>query len=179
MAGELVSDSADSFDDFVVARGAALLRFAYVLTQDSGRAEDLVQVALMKAHRRWQNAARADQPEAYVRRIIANEFLSWRRRRSSRELPSRHMPEQTRPDSANAHAERDQMWRTLAGLPPRQRAVLVLRYYEDLTDAQIADLLGCALGTVRSSATRALATLRSLPTWSQDPTSAPSTVKEL
>ena len=169
---------ADGFDEFVVARAPALLRFAYVLTQDGGRAEDLVQVALVKAHRRWQAVGRAEQPEAYVRRIIANEFLSWRRRRSSRELPTGQLPERSGSDGADALAERDEMWRTLAGLPPRQRAVLVLRYYEDLSDQQIADLLGCAVGTVRSSAARALATLRSLPTWSQDLPTTPSTAME-
>jgi RNA polymerase sigma-70 factor (sigma-E family) len=157
----------ESFDEFVLARGTALLRFAYLLTRDAGRAEDLVQDALLKTHRRWDAVVRADRPDAYVRRIVVNDFLSWRRRPSSRET-TRAVPETTVPDASDQLAERDLLWRALAMLPLRQRAVLVLRYYEDLTDPQIADALGCATGTVRSLSSRALAALRAAPTWAGD-----------
>ena len=151
--------AAGSFDDYVVARSAALLRFAYLLARDRGRAEDLVQDALIKAHRRWDSVALAEHPEAYVRQIVVNEFLSWRRRRSNSEL-SAPVPDTVISDGSDQHAERDLMWRALATLRARPRTVLVLRYYEDLTDPQIAELLGCAVGTVRSTASRALTELR-------------------
>lgn len=140
------------FDDYVAARGDALLRFAYLLCGDAHLAEDLVQSVLAKAYRRWP------KPEAYVRRMVVNEHLSWRRRRSSGEVVVAATP-----DAAAGGAdlaERDAMWRLLATLPRRQRAVLVLRYYEDLSDAAIAEVLGCAESTVRAYATRALAALR-------------------
>lgn len=152
----------DSFDAFVVARGPALLRFAYLLSRDRHQAQDLVQEALGKAHRRW---ARVDQPEAYVRRAILNDFLSWRRRRASSELITDEPPEPTGrgvAGHASAHADRDAMWRLLAQLPKQQRAVLVLRYYEDLDDESIGHYLSCAPGTVRAHASKALARLRTL-----------------
>jgi len=152
-----------TFEEFVAGRGAALLRFAYVLAQDSGRAEDLVQDALVKVHRHWASVVAADQPEAYVRRVVVNEFLSWRRRRSSGEVAGT-VPELPVDDRSDRIAERDQMWRALATLPPRQRAVLVLRYYEDLNDAEIAVVLDCAQGTVRSLTARGLAAMRLVPT---------------
>jgi RNA polymerase sigma-70 factor (sigma-E family) len=151
-----------TFDDFVVGRGPALLRFACVLTQDSWLAEDLVQVALLKAHRRWNRVVRIEHPEAYVRRIVVNEFVSWRRRRSSGEFPLL-VPEVEQADGADALLERDLVWRILAQLPRRQRVVLVLRYYEALSDAEIATALGCAEGTVRSLASRAFEALRRHP----------------
>jgi RNA polymerase sigma-70 factor (sigma-E family) len=158
-----VTDRPATFDDFVVSRGPALLRFAYVLTGDGPLAEDLVQEALVKAHRRWAGRQRlADHPEAYVRRIVVNQYVSWRRRRASTELPGR-IPERPHPDSSDALAAHDEMWRLLAGLPHRQRAVLVLRYYEALPDGEIAEALGCAEATVRSLAFRAFDTLRRHP----------------
>jgi RNA polymerase sigma-70 factor (sigma-E family) len=163
----VVVAAVESFDEFVLARGAALLRFAYLLARDAGQAEDLVQEALLKANRRWERVVRADRPEAYVRRIVVNDFLSWRRRRSSTEVTGA-VPETAVSDAADGVAERDLLWRALATLPARQRAVLVLRYYEDLTDPQIADVLGCALGTVRSLTTRALAALRTDQAWAGD-----------
>lgn len=157
-----MTEPVDSFDTFVVARGAALLRFASVLTHDPGLAEDLVQDALVKVARRWSALVRKGPPEAYVRKVILNEYLSWRRRRSSSETPA-EVGEGAHPDTSNAHAERDALWRVLGELPARQRAVLVLRYYEDLPDSDVADLLGMAPGTVRSLAARAYVTLRVHP----------------
>lgn len=151
-----------TFDEFVVTRASALLRFAYLLTSDRELARDLVQEALAKASRRWSFVSKADRPEAYVRRIVVNEFLSWRRRKSSGEIPG-PVPETIADDDIDALAERDLIWRILAGLPRRQRAVLVLRYYEALPDSEIGALLDCAEGTVRSLASRAFETLRRHP----------------
>lgn len=154
--------------DFVAyteARTPALLRLAYLLTGDGHHAEDLVQEALTQAYRRWDTVQRAGNPHAYVRRIVVNQHVSWRRRRPSTEvvLAPEAMPEGTTTGVAGGVAERDLAWRAMAGLPARQRAVLVLRYYEDLTDADIAATLGIAVGTVRSLASRAFAQLRQRP----------------
>jgi len=157
-----VSDDPEWFDEFVTGRGPALLRFAYLLSGDFGLAEDLVQGALIKAHHRWAASLAADHPEAYVRRIITNDFTSWRRRRSSRVIVGQ-VPDTPYGDAADTVADRDLMWRALSGLPRRQRAVLVLRYYEHQSNAQIAAMLGCAESTVRSLASRAFAALRKNP----------------
>lgn len=149
-----------TFDDWVRARLPALVRFAVVLTGDRGLAEDLVQEVIIRAYSRWQRITALEQPDAYLRRMITNEYLSWRRRWAR--IAPRPDIGAAAPvaDHAVAHAERDAIRVELARLPRRQRAVLVLRYYEHLTDAEIADLLGCPAGTVRSLASRALATLR-------------------
>jgi RNA polymerase sigma factor (sigma-70 family) len=114
-----------------------------MLTHDQGRAEDLVQDALVKVHRRWDRVRAAEQPDAYVRRVVTNEFLNWRRRRSNTELPG-ELHNTPVADPSALVDERDAMWRALAVLPPRQRAVLVLKFYEDMPDAQIAAVLECA-----------------------------------
>ena len=150
----------DNFDTFVLARSGALVRFAHALCGDRYLAEDLVQTVLARAHGRWSSVVRSEWPEAYVRRMVINEHLSWRRRRSSAELASDLVPEPPGADGSEERAERDRTWRQLATLPPKQRAVLVLRYYEDLPDSEIAGLLECSASTVRSQAARALATLR-------------------
>jgi RNA polymerase sigma-70 factor (sigma-E family) len=149
------------FEELVAARGRALLRFAVLLCGDPHRGEDLVQSVLAKAYRRWSRVARADHPEAYLKAMLVNEHLTWWRRRSSRELPAA-APQVNLPvlDTADDHASRDAAWALLGRLPRRQRAVLVLRYYEDLSDDQIAVALGCAVGSVRATASRALAALR-------------------
>lgn len=150
-----------SFEEYVTSRGDALLRFAYVLSGDRHLAEDLVQEVLARIHRRWSRMAQVAQPDAYLRTAIVRQFLSWRRRRASGELPTDPMPEPpATADTAVRHAARDEMWRLLATLPRKQRAVLVLRFYEDLPDAQIADVLGCRQTTVRVHASRGLAQLR-------------------
>ncbi len=149
------------FSEYVAARGPALERFAYVLTGDPHRAQDLVQTALLKAYRRWRWVARADHPDAYVRRIVTTSFLDWRRRRSSTEEPVGELPD--RPDGADPGdrvAERDELHRALATLSPRQRAVLVLRHYEGWDDAAIAAALRCGEGSVRTHASRGLQRLR-------------------
>jgi RNA polymerase sigma-70 factor (sigma-E family) len=150
-----------TFEEFVAARLPAVLRFAGVLTGDRARAEDVVQEALIRASGRWQTIGQLDRPEAYVRKMIVNEFLSWRRR-SWRLVPggTGGLGGQPVPDPAVDYAERDAILIELAKLPRRQRAVLVLRYYQGLSDPEIAEVLGCRPGTVRGYAARALAALR-------------------
>ncbi len=156
-----------TFEEFLAARLPGLLRYAVVLTGDRELAQDVVQEALARAYARWAQVSRADSPEAYVRRMVLNEYLSWRRRWAVRQVHP--VGERlvglgdARPagrDHAQDVVDADAMWAQLAGLPRRQRAVLVLRYYEQLDDAAIADLLGCSPVTVRSHAHKALKTLR-------------------
>jgi RNA polymerase sigma-70 factor (sigma-E family) len=150
------------FEEYVGSRGAALVRFAILLTGDDHRAEDLVQDALAKAYLRWERIRRSDNPDVYLRRMVANAARSWWRRRSHRELPA---PAGTVDpgvvdDLGVAVTERDALWRLIAALPHQQRAVVVLRYYEDLDDATIAQILDCSPVTVRTHAMRALSRLR-------------------
>ncbi|GAA5195393.1 SigE family RNA polymerase sigma factor [Rugosimonospora acidiphila] len=149
------------FGEFVMARTPALLRFAYLLTGDSHLAEDLIQEALVRVHRRWSSIEYQGGPEPYVRKAILNQYLSWRRRRSSAELVLAELPERRDPAlGAEQIVERDEMWSLLATLPRAQRAVVVLRYYEDLADQDIALLLDCSPATVRVHAFKALKRLR-------------------
>jgi RNA polymerase sigma-70 factor (sigma-E family) len=156
----------DGFDAFVASRGAVLLRFAYLLSGDRHAAEDLVQSALAKAYRHWDRVSAAEHPEAYVRRIVVREHLSWRRLRSAGELVTADPAVGTVEDggavSGSNVANRDAAWRLLATLPRQQRAVLVLRFYEDLDDDAVARVLSCSPSTVRSNAARGLAALRRL-----------------
>jgi RNA polymerase sigma-70 factor (sigma-E family) len=148
-------------EDFLAARGAALLRFAVMLTGHRPAAEDLLQSTLGRAYPRWSRIAAMEQPEAYLKKMLTNEHLRWRARRSSAELPIAEPPDGGVVASpADHHASRDAAWALLGRLPRRQRAVLVLRYYEDLTDAEIASVLGCRESTVRSQAARGIAALR-------------------
>lgn len=151
-----------TFEEYAACRLPALLRFAAVLSGDRDLAQDLVQEVLARAHVRWHKIGRLDRPDQYVRRMITNEFLSWRRRwgRVTAVGQIADRPPPAGPDTATTHAERDALLTELARLPKRQQAVLVLRYYEGLTDAEIAEVLGCRPGTVRGYAWRALATLR-------------------
>lgn len=150
------------FDEFVHGRGRSLLRFAYVLSGDAYLAEDLVQEVLARLHRRWHKIASLEHPEAYVRTSIVRQFLSWRRRRSAREAVLAELPEPAGHDPQGRILARDQMWQLMAGLPRAQRAVLVLRFYCDLPDDEIATLLNCGESTVRSQASRALARMRTM-----------------
>jgi RNA polymerase sigma-70 factor (sigma-E family) len=151
-----------TFEEFAAARMPGVLRFAAVLAGDRATAEDLAQEVLIRAYARWDRIGCLDRPELYVRKMMLNEFLSWRRR-SSRQIPAGGMasePASIAPDHAAEYNEREALLAELGKLPRRQRAVLVLRYYEDRGDSEIADLLGCSPGTVRSHASRALAALR-------------------
>ena len=149
--------------DFVSARGAALSRTAYLLTGDHQAAEDLVQETYVVLVRRWQKSGTAD-PEAYVRRILYSRFVDgWRRRRRRlTELPCASPPDAPGGDEAGAATDRLTLQGALARLTPKQRAVLVLRFYEDLTEAQTAAALGTSPNTVKSQARVALQRLREL-----------------
>jgi RNA polymerase sigma-70 factor (sigma-E family) len=150
-----------SFDEFVAARGAALLRHAYVLTGDRHLAEDLVQEVLAHLYRRWDRVVAATSPEAYVRTSVTRQFLSWRRRKWSGERPTESLPETAVGDPTADRAGDDAVWRLLATLPRQQRAILALRFYDDQSDAQIAAILGTSSSSVRAQASRGIATLRS------------------
>jgi RNA polymerase sigma-70 factor (sigma-E family) len=155
-------DAEAAFVALVSARSTALLRTAYLLTGDRMLAEDLLQEALFSVYRSRSRVRDLGALEGYVRTTMVRTHISWRRRRSSRELPYAEVPD------AGALAEEPALigetWPVLKALPARQRAVLVLSYYEDLSEAQIADLLGCSVGAVKSHRARALASIRdSLP----------------
>lgn len=152
-------------DDVARALLPGLLRYATVLSGDGHVAADIVQEVLLRAHVRWAHISLLDRPDLYLRRMVTNEHLSWRRRwhvRTVRPAPDDVLAAHAAPaaDHADAAAEDAVMWQHLAALPPRQRAVLVLRYYEGLADVEIASVLGTSSATVRSHASRALAALR-------------------
>jgi RNA polymerase sigma-70 factor (sigma-E family) len=151
------------FRDFVEARWAALYRFAYSLTADRGLAEDVVQQALERCWRRWRHI-RTDGAEAYVRTVIARLVISrWRVRRVGETELDDAMEPPAVVSAEDAVVLRDLLWRALADLPPRMRAILVLRFVEDLTETQTARTLGCSVGTVKSQTSRGLARLRVQP----------------
>ena len=158
------------FDEFVAGRSGALLRTAYLLTHDRGLAEDLVQTALTKAWFAW-GRIEAD-PEPYVRKILVNTYASWWRRRWHGEQPTETLADGAADGPGERSDERHDLWLAMGRLPRRQRAVVVLRYVEDLTEAQTAALLDCSVGTVKSQASRALAKLRVDP--ALDPTEGTS-----
>jgi RNA polymerase sigma-70 factor (sigma-E family) len=151
-----------TFEEFAVARLPAILRFAGVLTGDRALADDVVQEVLVRAYLRWEQIARMSLPELYVRKMVVNEFLSWRRRswRTVPAGPGANFLVQAAPDHAAEHANRDVLVTALATLPRRQRAVIVLRYYEGFSETEIAGMLGCRPATVRGYSARALVTLR-------------------
>jgi RNA polymerase sigma-70 factor (sigma-E family) len=150
----------ETFEQYVARRGVALLRFAGALTGDRGTAEEIVQEVLLRASRRWPDIVATGAVPAYLRRMVINEHVSWRRK-WARLVPHGEVPDRRIvSDHAERHADRAALSHELDKLPPRQRAVLVLRYFEGLGDDAIAELLGCSTGTVRSHASRALAALR-------------------
>lgn len=150
------------FVEFVQARQQALLRFAYLLTSDHHTAEDLVQTALAKTYLSWNRLRDRGALDAYVRRIIVNENTSlWRRAWKRNERTTDEVPESRRATAEPDPDTAEPMWRFVQTLPTRQRAAVVLRYYEDLSEAETAAILGCSVGTVKSQTSRGLATLRS------------------
>jgi RNA polymerase sigma-70 factor (ECF subfamily) len=156
-----VADSVDDeFRDFVAARSSALLRTAYLLAGDWATAEDLLQTALTKTYLAWRRLGRIEAVEPYARRVLVNTSTSWWRRRWHGERPTEVLPERAAPDEIEAQLERDALWRHVRELPTRQRAVLVLRFYEDLSEAQTAAMLNISPGTVKSQTFRALNVLR-------------------
>jgi len=150
---------ASEYDDVYAALWPRLVRTAYAVSGDLGVAEDAAQTAFAKAYRSWRRISRLEAPEAYLRRMVVNEVLNdHRKARRRHEITSDAPPD--RPAVLDDWHHDDEMWRAISTLPPRQRAVLVLRYYEDLSEHQIAEALGCRPGTVKSQASAALATLR-------------------
>lgn len=154
----------EEFRQFVQARWHSLVRTAYLLTGDQGRAEDLVQTVLVKVHRRWSHVAQAGSPYAYTRAALANESASWWRRRrvaeTLGEVPA-HADRATG-DAYAAYDTRDEVARAVLALPPRMRAVVVLRYFDDLSEADTAEALGMSTGSVKSQASRGLERLRAV-----------------
>jgi RNA polymerase sigma-70 factor (sigma-E family) len=160
-AGDTVNASdREQFEEFMTSRWAGLVRLAFGLTGDRWLAEDLAQTALASAYASWWRVRGADDPDAYVRRILINASKSRLRRHRVREQAGETAPEAAVSDPTASVDERSALLRALQELPPRQRAVVVLRYWEDLTDAQAGELLGCSASTVRSQAARGLAKLR-------------------
>lgn len=152
-----------TFEEFVGDRLDALLRYATALCCDPYLAQDVVQEVLLRAQVRWGRIGGVAQPQAYVKKMVTNEYLSWRRRRASRDVAmSMAALEQVgaMTDPMSRYDERDAMLAGIAQLPRKQRAAVVLRYYEGCSDEEIAALLGCAAGTVRSHISRAIAALR-------------------
>ena len=155
----------DEFEAFVRARTPALLRSAYLLTGDQHLAEDLVQSALVRTHRAWSRVNALGNAEAYTRKAMYHLQISWWRRRRVAEsftgdTPQRSAPAE--PDHAELTALRLSLRIALGQLPPRQRAVVVLRYFDDLSEAQAAEVLGVTVGTIKSQTVRALARLRAV-----------------
>ena len=148
--------SEDEFAEFVAGALPRLLRFGHVLTGNPAAAEDLVQTALGRSLRAWR-LHRIDDPQAFVRKVMVNSYASWYRRQGSREIVTADLPSRDSTDDSSARLDdRDAVWRALLGLPPRQRAVVVLRYYEDLSELEIAAVMGTTAGTVKSQSARAL-----------------------
>jgi RNA polymerase sigma-70 factor (sigma-E family) len=155
-----VDDSARrEFAGFAATRSSALIRVAYMLTGDQHAAEDLLQTALTKAAARWGRIHTS--PEAYVRQVMYREQVSWWRRRARhREIPMADLPDQAAAVPDISAETRLSLQQALRALPAGKRAVLVLRYFDDLPEAQVASILGCSVGTVRSQTHKAITQLR-------------------
>lgn len=156
-------DNFAGFPEFMAVNSPALSRLAYLLTGNHADAEDLLQSALTKTATRWQRVVRYDNPTAFVRRVMINETTSrWRRWRRIRIHPVTAPPDQPRPDDTAPSAARMVLWDALNRLTSRQRTLLVLRFYEDRSVAETAELMGCSVGTVKSQTHNALARLRTI-----------------
>jgi RNA polymerase sigma-70 factor (sigma-E family) len=151
-----------TFAEYVSARSGALHRAAYLILGDVGLAQDLVQEALIRTYVAWPRLREPAHAEAYTRRAITTIAIDWSRRRRSGERPSDRPPETVTADHADGIDEQAWLWQCLLRLPVRQRVAIVLRYYEDLTEAQTAEVMGCAVGTVKSTVSAGMATLRAL-----------------
>ena len=153
-------DEPPGFRDYVAARQRALLRTARMLTGNQHTAEDLVQAALERVWPRWSRVVRDGDPDAYVRRVLVNTYSTWWRRKWRSETPTSQLPDVAAPDEFADADLADALRRLLPTLTPRQKAVVVLRFYEDLSEAATAEVLGCSVGTVKSQTSKALARLR-------------------
>jgi RNA polymerase sigma-70 factor (sigma-E family) len=156
---EPAADAA-TFDEYAASAWAWLYRCSYLLAGNHADAEDLAQQTLLQAYRSWTKVRKADQPTAYVRRMLTNLYLSERRPKARRLELLTDAPPEPRPVPSAGPEDRMVLWPHVASLPPRQRAVIVLRYYEQLSEREIADALGCSTGNVKSTAHRALQSLR-------------------
>ena len=156
----MTSSGSPTFEEYAEVSWPSLYRYAYLLTGNHADAEDLAQQTLLKAYRSWSRVRQSDSPTAYLRRMLTNTYLSGRRPKARRlELLTDVPPEHGQAPSGGPE-ERMALWPHVASLPPQQRAVIVLRYYEGLGEREIADTLGCSPGTVKSTAHRALKSLR-------------------
>ena len=150
-----------AFAEFVAARSASLYRTAYLMVGEHALAQDLLQEALTKTYVAWPRLRELANAEAYTRRAITNTAISWSRKKSSHERPTETLPDRgTTVGGADDLDDRDWLWAELQRLPPRQRAAIVLRFYEDLSEVQTAALMGCAVGTVKSQVSQGLTRLR-------------------
>jgi RNA polymerase sigma-70 factor (sigma-E family) len=153
----------EGFTEFVTVCSHRLLRAAWLLTGDAGRAEDLLQTVLAKVWRHWERID-SNNAEAYVRRMLFTTYMTWWRRKWRAETPTHLVPERAQPsDMAAESAERDAINRALAKVSRQQRAILVLRFLDDLSVTETADLLGCSQATVKTQTSRALAAMRTDP----------------
>ena len=150
----------ESFDTFVLTHGKTLVRCAYLIVGDTGAAQDVVQIALVKVARRWKVVVANGHPLPYARAAVVHTAISWRRRKWHGEVPNGALPDHAAADPMSAVDNRDRLRRALAGLPRRPRAAVVLRHYLDLDEAATAAALGCSIGTVKSQTAKGLARLR-------------------
>jgi RNA polymerase sigma-70 factor (sigma-E family) len=158
----MATSSDEEFREFMIGRWPGLVRFAYGLTGDAGLAEDLAQTALAKAYASWGRVRRADDPDAYIRRILLNSNKARFRKRRVVEDSEAAPPDVVDLDDPSALSdERSVLLAALKELTPKQRAVVLLRYWDDMSETQAAEVLGCSVGNVKSQASRALARLRS------------------
>jgi RNA polymerase sigma-70 factor (sigma-E family) len=159
-AADLSGPDDGGFREYVATRSRALLRTAYLLTGNKADAEDLVQAALAKTYLAWDRIEDRGAVDGYVRRAIVNTHISWWRRRRVEEYPTDEIPDQAVADHSIASDLQESMRRAIDRLPDRMRTAVVLRYYEDMTEAEVAEILGVSLGTVKSTVSRAVAKLR-------------------
>jgi RNA polymerase sigma-70 factor (sigma-E family) len=167
----------NDFDEFVAEHLEPLLKTAYLITWDAGEAEDLVQECLLKVARKWRRVRKMEQPRAYARRVLVNLAFDQARGRARRNSELDFAPtalDGPARDLLDGLETRAELLEALSGLTPRQRAVLVLRYFNDLTETQTAEVLGCSPGTVKSSASRGLARLREVLSVTPKPTPNPT-----
>lgn len=152
----------DDFRDFVIAQSRDLLRFAWMLTGDGAKAEDLLQASLAKTWPHWARISESGSPDRYLRKVMTNTAIAWGRRRWRFEVPTSVLPEIRARDETALTDDRELLRWALAQLPRRQRAVVVLRYYDGYSELEAAEILNCSVGTIKSQSSRALEKLRAM-----------------
>jgi len=166
-------DDLEEFRAFVMARSASMIRSAWLMTGSEATAQDLVQSALLTTWQRWSTLRDQKAAEAYTRGVVVTTYVSWRRRRAFHERPTQTVPDLAADDLVGRAELRHDVAAALALLSPRQRAVIALRYLDQLTEAETAAALGCSIGTVKTQAARAIARLRASPALDLDPRRVP------